>query len=102
MAKKKKVEHEIVCKLWANAKLTKEMVDWLIAHGKKLDDNIMYHDPLLVQCVKDLNPDGFAVTVIEGNQYRIIDGLNDSFVITPKDIQELKKSLITIDEELEA
>lgn len=102
MAKKKKVERDIVCKLWANAKLTKEMVDWLLAHGKKIDDNIMYHDPLLVQCVKELDPEGFSIITIEGNQYRIIDGPNDSFVITPKDIQALKKSLITIDDELEA
>ena len=98
MAKKKKVEHEIVCKLYAKALLTKEMVDWLIAHGRKLEDNIAYHDPLLVQCVKELEPEGFAVTTIEGNQYRIVDTLNDSFVVTPKDIKFLKDSMVTIEE----
>lgn len=98
MAKKKQVTHEVVCKQFADTKLTKEMVDWLIAHGKTLEDNIMYHDPLLVQCVKELDPEGFTIVTIEGNKYRVIDLVNDSFIVTPKDIDFLKKSLITIED----
>ena len=98
MAKKKVVEHEIVYKVLSREVLTKEMVDWLIAHGKSLNDSIKYHDPLLVQCVKELNPQGFGVTKIKGNKYKILDFPNDSMLVTPEDVKQLNKSWIVIEE----
>lgn len=97
--KKKTEEHEIVYKALANSRLTKEMVDWLIEHGKKLDDNIKYHDPLFVECVKTLKPSEFGVTKITGNKYKVIDLTNDSIIMTPNDIKILNKSWTVIGED---
>ena len=98
MARKKVVEHEIVCKILSKTQLTQEMVDWLLAHGKKMDDSIQYHDPLFVQCVKEVRPSGFGITKIRGNKYRMIDFPNDSVLMTPDDIKLLNKSWIVIED----
>ena len=101
MAKKKVVENEIVFKALSREVLTKEMVDWLVEHGKQLNDSIKYHDPLLVQCVKELKPNGFGVTTIKGNKYKVVDLLNDSIIITPDDVKLLNKNWTVIEEEQE-
>ena len=98
MAKKKVIEHEIVFKSLARVQMTKEMVDWLLAHGKKMDDKITYHDPLFVQCVKELKPNDFGVTKIKGNKYKVIDLINDSLVMTPEDVKVLNKNWIVIED----
>lgn len=90
--------HEVVVKTLSKNALTKEMVDWLLAHGKNLNDNIKYHDPLLVQCVKEVQPDGFRVVEIEGNKYKIIDFLNDSVLFTPRDIEKLQSMWTVIED----
>lgn len=100
-ARKKVVEHEVVFKVLSKTQLTKEMVDWLIEHGKMLNDSISYHDPMLVQCVKELRPDGFGVTTIKGNKYKVIDLANDSIILTPDDIKVLNKNWTVIEEESE-
>jgi len=101
MAKKKVVEHEIVFKALKRSVMTKEMVDWLLAHGKNLNENISYHDPLLVQCVKELKPSEFGVMTIKGNKYKIIDLTNDSIVMTPEDVKTLNKHWTIIEDEVE-
>lgn len=100
--KKKVVEHEIVFKQLSRYQMTKEMVDWLVEHGKKLNDNIAYHDPLLVQCVKELKPEGFGITVIKGDKYKVVDLLNDSIILTPDDVKVLNKNWTVIGEESES
>ena len=91
-------EHEVVVKNLSNTQLTKEMVDWLLAHGKNLNDSIKYHDPLLIQCVKEVKPSGFAVVTIKGNKYKIIDFPNDSILFTPDDLVQLETMWTIIDE----
>ena len=92
-------KHEVVVKTLSSSALSREMVEWLLAHGKNLNDNIKYHDPLLVQCVKELNPDGFTVVEIEGNQYKIIDFANDSILFTPHDLERLNSMWTVIEDE---
>ena len=100
MAKNTVKEHEVVIKVLANSQLTKEMVDWLIAYGKNLNDNIKYHDPLLVQCVKELQPNEFRVATIKGNKYKVIDFLNDSILFTPEDLVQINKVWTVIEEDV--
>ena len=98
MAKKKVVEHEVVFKTLARVQMTKEMVDWLVAHGKNLNDNIQYHDPLLVQCVKELQPEDFGVKVVKGNKYKVVMTLNDFLIMTPEDVKALNKDWVVFDD----
>ena len=80
--------------------LTKEMIEWLIEHDKTLEDKeIDIHNPLLVQCVEELKPDGFRVFEIEGDEYLTLESSNDVIVIVPKDIEVLKQSFVKIPEE---
>ena len=102
MARTKTKTHEVAFRSIAKAPLTKEMVEWLVAHGKALDENIKFHDPLLVQCVKELKPKGWHVANIKGNKYRLIDIVNDAFIMTPDDVKALNKSWIVIEEDEES
>lgn len=96
---KKVVEHEIVAKQLSKVGMSKEMVDWLVAHGKKMDERIAYHDPLFVQCVKELNPAGFGIMTIKSNKYKVIDLLNDSLVLVPDDLKVLNNNWTIIEDE---
>ena len=93
-------QYKVVGKSLSKAQLTQEMVDWLVAKGKTLNDRITYHDPLLVQCVEELQPDGFFVAHIKDNRYKTLDFPNDSVIFTPSDIEVLQKSWVDIPEEL--
>lgn len=76
--------------------LSQEALDWLVAHGATKEDtkyggcDISRHNPLLVQCVRELGEkaNGFCAELqiqeIEGNIYRIdeYDGLER--IITPE------------------
>ena len=93
-------QYKVVGKALSRTTPTKEMVDWLIAHGKAENDKIAYHDPLLVQCVEELHPSGFYVTNLVDSRYKVIDLPNDSIIFTPNDLEALQKSWVEIPEEL--
>lgn len=74
--------------------LSRQAKEWLVAHGAE-DRDVLYncfdrHDPLLVQCVRELGEKAnvwcskLKIEEIEGNIYRIneYDGLEE--VITPE------------------
>ena len=92
-------KYKVVGKTLSRVGLTQEMVDWLVAKGKTLNDSIAYHDPLLVQCVEELKPNGFYVATLEDNKYKILELANDSVIFTPKDIEILQKTWSEIPEE---
>ena len=99
MASKKTTKKtKVVYRSIAKAPLTNEMVDWLIAHGRQENGTISFHDPLLVQCVEELQPTGWHVTEISGNKYKLVDLINDAFIITPEDVKVLNKNWIVIEE----
>lgn len=100
MATKKTTKKtKVAYRTLAKAPITKEMVEWLVAHGKTENEAVKFHDPLLVQCVEELTPPGWNVTEITGNKYRLVDLVNDAFIITPEDIKVLNKNWIVIEEE---
>lgn len=99
MARTKTKTHEVAFRSIAKAPLTKEMVEWLVAHGKAMNENIKFHDPLLVECVKEVKPQGWHVATIKGNKYKLIDIVNDAFLMTPEDVKVLNKSWIVIEDE---
>ena len=70
-------------------------------HGAKENALLQYHDKLLVECVKELQPDKFRIQYVEGNEYLMFYTLNDTVALTPRDLRELKKNFIKIDEESE-
>lgn len=100
MASKKTVKKtKVAYRVAAHAPITKEMVDWLVAHGKSENDAVKFHDPLLVQCIEELNPRGWRIAEITGNKYKLVDLINDAFIITPEDVKVLNKNWIVIEEE---
>jgi len=83
---------------WTN--LSKEMIDWLIEHDKSLENKELdIHNPLLVQCVEELNPTDFRIVEIEGDEYLTLESANDVIVIEPKDLEVFKKSFVKIPKE---
>lgn len=96
---KKKVVHKVAYGTAPNMPISKEMFDWLLAHGCNENDKIRYHDPLFVQCVEEVKPKGWMVTEITGNKYRPVDFVNDTFIFTPETLKVINKSWIVIEDE---
>ena len=101
MSKKDKIKHlhEIVVPRNQDATISPQMYKWLKENGAKDNDPLAWHDKLFVQCVKELQPDKFRIQYVEGNEYLMLHTANDTIVLTPKDLRELKKNFIKIDEE---
>ena len=99
MAKKKVNTHKVAFRTVSKLPLSQEMVDWLVSHGYKEGDNIKFHDPLFVQCVEELRPNGWVIHEIKGNKYFPADFAHDAYIITPEDLTNLKKRMIVIEEE---
>ena len=80
--------------------ITNEMVDWLLARGRKLEETIQYHDPLLVECVEELKPSGWRVDDLGNDKkYIIFETLNDCVLITESDLKRFEKDLIDTENE---
>lgn len=100
MAKKKKVTtHKVVSPRNKRTQLTEEMYAWLTERGYKDGECIVWHSPVLVECVETLKPDEFRINEIEGNEYALLNTLNDTILIVPSDLEYIKKSFITIEDE---
>jgi len=94
------MKHKIVLKEAPWAKMTREMVDWVLERNPELKDkSLELHDPLLVECVETLNPPNFRIVEIEGDEYLTLETTNDVIALTPSDIEILKKNFIKIDEQ---
>lgn len=82
--------NKVVFRTSKEAEPSPEMIEWLFEHGYKENDNIEYHNPLLVQCVEELMPPDWGVQYIDGDEYTVIQTLNDEVILSRNDIENFK------------
>lgn len=100
MAKKKK-KYKVAMRLrvpipFGQADITQEMYDWLKAKGLKDGDELKRHDPLFIQCIKELHPKDWTIHEIEGDKYFVMISCNDELILTPSDIEFINTKWIQI------
>lgn len=76
--------------------ITKEMFDWLLEHGLKENETVTFHNPVLVQCVEELKPEGWRIKEVKGGKYRLID-TKGPFLWTPEDVKVLTNNWVVIE-----
>ena len=86
--------NKVAVKTSRNSKLTNEMYEWLLKHGLKENDSIDYHNPLLIQCIEELQPIEWWIREINSDKYAVIETLNDFIIVTPEEIESIEWTII--------
>ena len=82
--------------------VTPEMVEWFNKHYPEIgpDDLIHYHDQRLVECVRDLKPEGWFITDLpkDVKEYYAIATPHDFILITRGELEFMLNNLIKVED----